>query len=205
MRIVSKFRDYYDSMQKYADYDMTPYYRNMIVKIDNSIDTGIKNSTNTVINQFSVGVCGKIYNAFSFNFYDYKLKKSFINFYYTKEAVENIFGKHSHNLKQRISIKEDDSIFIKYSTPIFIVTRNYKKDYIIAAHTFNKIKTHDLVKYDNTLESISFQEFMSPEIIYTEIQSYIKFLTKEYITEPVVSDKIKAEIHGFTKDSFRKC
>jgi len=203
MRIVSKFRDYYDSMQKYADYDMTPYYRNMIVKIDNSIDTGIKNPSKC-INQFSVGVCGRIYNAFSFSFYDYKLKESFINFYYTKEVVENRFGKNTHNLKQLISVKEDDSIFIKYSTPIFIVTKDYKNNFTIAAHTFNKIKTYNLVKYD-TLESINFQEFMSPETIYTEIQSYIKFLTKEYITEPVVSDKIKAEIHGFTKDSFRKC
>ena len=50
-----------------------------------------------------------------------------------------------------------------------------------------------------------FQKVLSPMEAFQELAMYVGArLTKPVIAEPPISDKIKAEIHGFDKHSFRK-
>ena len=50
-----------------------------------------------------------------------------------------------------------------------------------------------------------FQKVLPPMVAFQELAMYVGAkLTKPVIEEPPISDKIKAEIHGFDKHSFRK-
>lgn len=192
MRIISKFRDYYDSMQKYADYDMMPFIRN--IKSD-LIKFEFHNRSNSI----AVGFCGVIYNGYIKG----QWAENKPNTYFSLESadIDKIF--HS-TYRGYFTQKKDDSIFLKYNAPCFVLIPHYCGDNIIYAHSMDKSSYVPVMgDYNkNTLGWYNFDEVIPMEQAYTELQSYIHFLSQEYKTEPIMSDKDRASIHGFDKNSF---
>ncbi|MDR1958712.1 MAG: hypothetical protein LBQ54_06670 [Planctomycetaceae bacterium] len=80
------------------------------------------------------------------------------------------------------------SLFEKFKTAIFV----YKP-------STNKIVINE------RLNQYRFQKVLPPNVAFQELEMYVgSCLTQPVMEEPPLSDKIKAEIHGFDKHSFRK-
>ncbi len=63
----------------------------------------------------------------------------------------------------------------------------------------------DRVVINERLNQYGFQKVLPPMQAFQELEMYVgSYLTQPVIEEPPISDKIKAEIHGFDKYSFRK-
>ena len=79
-------------------------------------------------------------------------------------------------------------LFEKFQTAIFV--------YKLGSKT---------IVIDERLNLYHFQKVLPPMEAFQELAMYVGArLTKPVIEEPPISDKIKAEIHGFDKHSFRK-
>jgi hypothetical protein len=200
MRIVSKFKDYYDSMQMYADYEATPYYRN-IFRDELNVDFLVKASYSNI----AIGLCGKIYKAI----HKYCRERECDVTYYSLEDA-NIHKSFHSTYKQYFGVIECHDLFRKYSAPIFIIKEggiSYRSKYshTIIAHTTNKSNhSSGYGMKEETLEKYEFDKVLSKEIAYTELQSYMHFLTQEYKQEPVISDRDRASLHGFDNNSFKR-
>jgi hypothetical protein len=57
---------------------------------------------------------------------------------------------------------------------------------------------------EQTLAKYDFDRMISKEVAYTELQSYMNFLTQEYKQEPKISDRDRASLHGFDNNSFKR-
>jgi hypothetical protein len=98
----------------------------------------------------------------------------------TKKEVSECF-----EIKNRPELLD---IFEKFKTAIFV--------YKLGSKT---------VVINECLDLYRFQKVLPPMQAFQELAMYVgSYLTKPVIEEPPISDKIKAEIHGFDKFSFRK-
>ena len=97
-----------------------------------------------------------------------------------KEDIDEIFAYRDR--------KELLDLFGKFKTAIFA--------YRVGA---------DDVVINERLNIYGFQKILPPMQAFQELEMYVgSYLTQPVIEEPPISDKIKAEIHGFDKFSFRK-
>jgi hypothetical protein len=80
------------------------------------------------------------------------------------------------------------SLFERFKTAIFV----------------HKLGEHRIV-INERLNQFDLQKILPPMQAFQELEMYVgSYLTQPVIEEPPISDKIKAEIHGFDKYSFRK-
>jgi hypothetical protein len=229
MRIISKFKDYYDCMQKYADYSTTPYNRHSLIKTYKDLDKEELSYLKTDHRDlFIIGFCGKIYGGLSACKKEKGVFKSQIcysyeeyeAFYHNYDLPVNYTREQKRKSKELFFQIENNSLFVKNSAPSFIyLTRRQPYSSsdnpdIICYHTLNKHKKQDsIVQYNDKYESwfpclfdYSFYNIIPEEQAYMQIESYIKgVLCKEYKQEPFEPNNTKIERAGFDlKASFRK-
>lgn len=202
MRIQSKFVDYYDCQQKYADFDAKPLIRNMFsdeINIDLKHNVFGWHETN-----IHVGFCGIIYPGihshrikdFREESYSYS-SEQFLN--RTTNAINN-----TREFKRKVdgyfSPTQNDELFIKYNCPAFIIIPNYDKTFTIYCHTMNRGNTNNILK----LSDISFDSLIPANIAYMNIESYMyNVLFKEHKEIPEISNKDKILLGGFDNNSFK--
>lgn len=200
MRIVSKFKDYYDSMQKYADYSMNPYYRNMTEK---PIDVYFLIRRNGFYENVAVGFCGRIYKGLS-KYCEEKGKQ--VTYWSLEDA--NIPKSFHSQFQRYFGMIESNDLFKEFSAPIFFISPSYSVidgfAFNIVAHTTNKCNFLTSFMPEYTLERHRFDTIIPKEQAYTELQSYMYFLTQEYKEEPTMSDRDRASLHGFDNNSFKR-
>lgn len=95
---------------------------------------------------------------------------------------------------------------IIYKEPIIIVSINSIKD---NWKFFNRFKKNKDIKFfistNISLKTIGFQKILSVNECYQELENYIwNTLISDELPKINISDKLKAETHGFNKFSFRK-
>jgi len=211
MRIISKFFDYYDCIQKYGMDKSIIYKRETeeIKEIPIFIKDYYKYRGNVYINSvyrqaehFAVIIIDKCYFGLVINDYS----KS--HYFYTEESFKKYLDENNMTLHKYkygfftglnklpfscIDIGYDFAI--KYRSPIFV--------YAIGANEKDPSK-YSFIK-DAFLKKYEFYKAMEPQVIYQKIQQFVSGVLSNPEKEPwPISDKLKAESHGFDKWSFRR-
>lgn len=212
MQIISKFKDYYDCMQKFASYEDRPFIRNFI-KHDIS-----RNIFNLPQDCFKIGFCGKIYTgkyvayrddnneyctdiAYDYEEYCHIVSKSL----YSKNLMlKNKESRRKHDVIFRATTS--DEFFILYNCPVFIVVNNWGSDCLMS-HSMNKADTkkESWQSYNpKVLSDYFFNNVVPANIAYMEIESYISgVLFKENKSVPDMTNEDKINLSGHHKDSFK--
>jgi len=211
MKIISKHKDYYDSVRGMLFDDSIIYKRyKQVVEIDelNSLPLvkGYKRiGKKEIIDYmyFIIGFCGKFYLGLRFGdkiTYEIKKQTSFVRdkqevtisyrntwidvSYYNWFIDENDISTFKKHL---------ESIFLKYNCPTFavIASRNGSKSNVIINPILKEYKFYKVIP--------SYQ-------VFQEISMYLgnDLVKEKSVKIPVGTDKDLAESKGFNKYSFRK-
>lgn len=219
MRIISKFKDYYDGPSYSSPQDDLVYIRKQ-KKLEFNKNILDDNSTYCYQSIYYIGFCGKIYPTYSFS-----TSIDVLNFFYSTEEmlkyIDDNFDEHDAEFikhgycyrkwrkskryywwpdfnKVKKAFRSDAidqvnklNIFEKYNVPIFSI------------HLYRN-KT-ELILNCNLSEVQFFRKFNTFRT-YQEISMYLGNgrAAREYV--PEMDNKTKIEQHGFDlKESFRKC
>jgi len=214
MRIISKFYDYYDCIQKYGidksilflrdqevlDKDGIPsiikdHFKHRSLSVDISSFNAVNMSSFNAAKTFWVIVRDKCYIGLEINgqyFYDEELFLKYLkesNMVISKEIFRR--PKYCYPFAC-LDVGIDFSI--KNKSPIFAFS--FAADEL--SHEYKVIKNPCLKKYQ-------FYKVMEPMTIYQKIQQFIGGVLSSPEKDPwPINDKLKAESHGFDKWSFRK-
>jgi len=213
MQIISKFKDYYDCMQKFASYEDRPFTRNIVNRI---IPDALK------VDSFTIGFCGKLYRGKTIRYRpDLRKKEIFSKKVYSTEEYASTYNiiNLDRETKRRLDVYfapiEDSTFFLLYNCPIFIAKPTYdgKRNINLCIHTLNKPdQQKKRYMYDtfynefkvDTLEDMEFHKVFGPELAYMEIESYIRgTLFKENKGVPIMSNEDKINLSGHSKNSFK--
>jgi len=223
MRIISDFKDYYDCGMQYGSDPQLPYRRfREVVPVSSEIRN--RNINPLHLTYVYVGFAGKVWTCipasstsmamltskrlplvlqghshtfrYDLNSFDDGFYQRYFEAGYRKKFRQDI---HAHHIKQyKKSVAEAfcfdnemhllTELFEKHKTAIFVYIRGDKN-----------------VILNERLNLLDFQKILPPMEAYQELSMYVgSYLTKPTIEEPLMPDKIRAEIKGFDKFSFRK-
>ena len=218
MRIVSKFKDYYDNGMKYGQDKTHTYVRNTkevpleIKSIYLSTSGSYKNKPEDIIYFYGVvGFCGDIYPFIKWH-YNNDNAKSCITYdkdeivelttrhidnkkrlFYNKKSYINEELEYFNNLKNNKKLK---SLFLKYRVPIFSMINE----------SLNYISKPNTLELNSNLSNLEFYRVVDPFQAYQKIDMFIgnELAPRDEIEVPVGSDKVIAASKGYDKWSFRK-
>lgn len=222
MRILSKYKDYYDGVAGTMGIDKTIIYDRTVIEFENKQEYPQQFKKDKTFNHkksnrfhsldlycvdskyyddgspFIIGFCGKLYVGWKF----YKGDKC--DFTYDENIIkENVKNKKwSSNLSDDLNyIKNYDSIdlFREYNTPIFILDNN-NQDYVYRKYCGNSKFT-----INGNLKEYLFYKVFDSFLAFQEIQMFISgVLGVGENTMVEIEDKYKIKKHGFDEWSFRK-
>jgi len=203
VRIISKFRDYYDGVMKTGMDREVVYVREKIVSlIDDKYDVCSRASTYASCSLFYLGFCGEIHKVYRIK-YD---KGPTMHFYLYEDFKEQAlatgaasqyeFGrrwwKGSFDKFADFDTAPLKEFFHKYQTPIFLVKFSEEK---------HKCK---LILNPN-LKEIGFQRIRDSYTTYQDIFQFVAGVLNHPENKMVkISDADKISKHGFDKWSFRQ-
>ena len=218
MRIISDFHDYYDvGMQNGIDPQL-PYRR---FRREEKIDpcrSGLFYPSyfdDYCVKKYKVlflGFAGKIYPFFEYANDSHEMAYLFdfdkIDFKYFDDTMSDIIW-HCRRSKSRKMESRQILAWIKNDLKTIVAYKDKKE----LLDLFDKFKTaifvhrleHTTIIINERLNQYGFQKVLPPMQAFQELEMYVgSYLTRPAIEEPPIPDKIKAEIHGFDKYSFRK-
>lgn len=205
MRIISKFHDFYDSVQRQGMDKEVVYVRERKEILINQGDFRVdrSGSTNTTIEAFYLGFCGQIYKVYYFK----NIKKNITVFYYDYEAFKNdtlsmgATDKYdfSRSWWTRSYAKFEDKntdalleIFHEYQVPVFMIRHSSER-------------ASNLLVLNPSLRDLKFHVVRDTYTTYQDIFQYVAGVLNCKENEMVkISDKDKIAKHGMDKWSFRK-
>lgn len=214
MKIITKFKDYYDSSSVYGVDNNQVFVRQNVVDIENlkfdkktdyqlnlilDLPTReyITKYTNNIFIPYIVGFCGKLYLMYHIenktkNIYDFIYGDEIVDYF--KSIESNYFLRYEMNdiVNQINSIKNVDSIFKKINYPYFISKIVGKSGSIYDLSIDERV----------TLKTINFKKIKSPTEAWQEISMYLPLLSQEDTV--LMTDIEKLHSHGMDKYSFRK-
>ena len=225
MKIISKFKDYYDNMRCYSmcSDDFT-YIRNtddhLIGKeiIPQTLDLEIFKRDHK-IKFLLIGFCGKIYPIFKVEISENYTAKKYKIFFDFEKAIEFCIDKKylnrqikNNQIKSwRYGGKKNHNVegIIKY------YKNKYDKDYNKLNQYFEEYNTpvfilqrnyrETLISINPRLKDFEFYKIFEGHQAYQEIEMYIgNILLKPDDPDQITDDKILAQNHGFDKWSFKK-
>lgn len=218
MRIQSQFKDYYDSMQKFASSGVLPYRR--YANVEESDFISKKKKQHVRPDKFAIGFCGKIYYGLHHESTEEQARKHAYNnnnfSVYSHEDLRNYYKTTMFDSKEEVKkyneyfeVVEDNSIFIEKNTPIFIASNQFAYGPWICYHTMSRSKTvstkpYPILDFIPTLEMYDFHKVFTKELAYMNIESYINgVLAAEHKQVPEMGNEVKITSHGFDEKSFR--
>jgi len=225
MRIISDFHDYYDVGMKNGIDPQLPYMRYRVEEIlekpifgrlDNLRWDGLSLFCHygAGYDKFSIlffGFAGKVYPVFKHDDGSGEVTYCFdfdkippdifddaINQMLScgrnvgrKRAEKDCLTQIQKELLEIFALKDDKrllGLFNEFKTAIFLYWLDTAK-----------------VVVNERLNQYGFQKVLPPMQAFQELEMYVgACLTKPTIEEPLIPDKVKVEIHGFDKHSFRK-
>ena len=218
MRIISDFHDYYDvGMQNGVDPQL-PYRRFRREEYLELYKQGLFYPSyfdDYCAGKYAflfIGFAGKVYPAFV---YANKLNENVYIFDFdgiTPNYFEDIVDDAIRCCGRSKSYKrESQQLLVRLKNDVKTMWA-YKDDKYLL-DLFDRFKTaifvhrleYSTVIINERLNLYDFQKILPPMQAFQELEMYVgSYLTRPVIEEPPISDKIKAEIHGFDKFSFRK-
>lgn len=210
MRILSKFRDYYDTAMGYGIDKERVYARTQEVHYVDNVRTLLLIHNGCYITLYVIGFCGKLFGVaehngeYFYNFNDLEkqtLAKKYKDAYNTRSVFLRRFL--DCNLMSALrectwteNIPDYHTYFQKYNVPIFSIK---------VASTITSELT-PLIVLNPKLSAFKFYQIKDAFTAYQEIDMYLhnELANPDNPHIDPVSDVIKAESHGFNKYSFRK-
>jgi hypothetical protein len=200
MLIVSKFHDYYDTIKTFG-IDKSIVYKRKTEEIkedifnDKSAFERFFYYDRELVRKFKVSVCGTVYKGLYYEDKYYYEVESFIQAIRTANAkyYEELIKRNKY-IETDFKIEISEKLFnehIKYRTPI--ITQQEKCN----RQMFNE--------KDSCLKNFNFEKIIDPFTMFQKVQQFISGVLTNKEKEPwPISDKLKAESHGYDKFSFRK-
>lgn len=214
MRLHTDFHDYYDNAVGYGIDDNVHYNRftkEVEVKIKLRVDL-----PPVGLETYLLGFCGKIYPIVGlkklnrsiyeceYDYGDYEVIEKYYAYSFEeadkkdREWDEFCRGFSYSNDREKMELKQffihwsfqDDSIFLEYKTPVWIV----------------KLDRNESFGFINPkLKDYSFDRIKDPFTAFQEISMYLSNILVEQKEVAEIEDKFRIEQHGFDlKKSFRK-
>ncbi len=160
------------------------------------------------IGKFMILFCGNI-------FVGYAIRESQFDepeYVYSIEEVNKVLNSNGYAPLDKNDIYSIDDfkldfndIHMKYNCPVMMIYHTAFEtcdDIVVSPHYNNTLIR--LVLNPN-LSDLNFQKVMNNREAYQEIEMYLSnILVSDKMPENPISDKLKAESHGFDKKSFRK-
>lgn len=208
MKIISRFHDYYDVVQKQGFDPNVKYIRETQKILLKNIRTYRHHSSYNHVEGFIVGYCGEIILGFKVSNYHHsnplsKTEKIYFDLVeFKKDMIEQKIFKAEDFSKPRFwgnglfnFLNNDHSqykeLFHKYQTPLFLISRSSDRDSELIINPF--------------LKEYNFQTCKEPYTAYQDIFQYVSGVLNGVENKMVkISDKDKIAKHGFDKWSFRK-
>jgi hypothetical protein len=184
MRIISKFKDYYDTVQAYGQDDICVYHR-----VTNEFDITDKKTNDLVKEYFGMipylpydmtegkrvllGFCGKMYPVWKINYYPHKHKphKSESDWCYSSDDIE-------HFMKRYKSLDENHARFIDPESrerSRFYYSKDFTKKKIdIACESFYNKNKLEYLFFDHKAPIFIIEE---PDRQYRNKNRYYKLIT----------------------------
>lgn len=209
MRIISKFRDYYDGVMKSGmDQNIVYVRENKEIVLDQ--DYGIKFSTKEVNTKYTVelvllGYCGKIFKIYVLtegdvrhvfhdrqDFQDFMLRNGFGSKY---DFEVNRWWPGRYSRFADFDTSKLLELFHKYQTPLFTISNKY----------YWRSSDETKVILGPSLKDLNFYELKDTYTAYQDIFQYVSGVLNQPETKMVkITDKDKIHKHGFDNWSFRK-
>jgi hypothetical protein len=212
MKIVSNFKDYYDSIQAYGADETLVYKRvekeekiefpqdELLEKyLDGLFSKAIElkreacrkalgNAWRHDITARFLFFCGKVYP-----YVEATLNKFLTDAEYAK--VHPLFQKYLDDAFKGTKVPLE--FFSKFNSPVLLISRERKENFW-GRYVYT-------VKSNVSLQKIDFQKTLDPFTCYQELSMYISnfLLEKETIPDWVGDDKVIAKQKGFGEESFR--
>lgn len=223
MKIISKFKDYYDIGRSLGE-DESIVYRRFPEIIDTTEYRGrkrqcasgrydsfvygipLKNGPN-FLHKVIIGFCGKVYKGYYIMSYDGGQNPRKECLYSKKDVMsyaDQVAGFYRKELRD-YELEYNSSFlkrwFLKYSTPLFVI------DYFNIFHVNVRFPTHlksELI-INPYLEEYQFYKVFDPYTAFQEVAMYVGGVLQNKAPETVdISDEDLAEQKGFDEWSFKK-
>lgn len=228
MRIISKFKDYYDSASAYGIDMECPYVREEKVATFTREQAHKKNMLqfrgDSGLKLAVIGFCGKLYPVAQYKYTEKQesypfFKEKYLNFYSVEELRENLPDDLVHKISERggLFYRGESSFFYNNNWPslemFFKHSFTQLQDYFINEHCPVFIYTSEDNRYEglmelrvnSSLKNFGFFKQKDPASAFQEIYMYLAGVLGNQEKETInVSDKVRIQQHGFDKYSFRK-
>lgn len=216
MRIISNFRDYYDSLMAY-DSDRDIIYKRTEVVHENYVYTSWYNYNGINIYPLCIGFCGEVFLGVHIQYRVQAYPESeLVSYYcYDKSKVMELINSNNENIVRPLySYKLNDkyhrkeairdtecaftqtgvsNIFSEYNCPIFVAKASKAWN--------NKGK----LRINTNIGRYEFQKVLDPYTAYQKLKTYVEGMAQPLRPIPELSDEVMQEIKGFDhKYSFRK-
>ncbi|MGL4942636.1 MAG: hypothetical protein ACRC46_05540 [Thermoguttaceae bacterium] len=219
MRIFSDFHDYYDVGMRNGIDPKLPYQRfrreePVVISAD-----GRDNRWGWWYRRYEfrvvfIGFAGKVYPAFvrleSPNAPSYLFDLDQLETADYQEMFDNLYSGRFWG--RSVRREKDWKEFVKETRETLDELFAYREKYELT-NLFEKYRTaifvyrigDKQVQINAPLSPYGFQRVLPPLVAFQELAMYVgNYLTQPVIEEPPITDRVKAEIHGFDKHSFRK-
>lgn len=205
MRIISPFRDFYDVvMRQGMDRDIVYLREPKDINIKRKYELGyhyMARYSSMHVHMRLLGYCGQIYHVFEV-VRTLTGHPDFSEFYFTYDAFKAAgygkserrwWGKSDYEKFVEQDVSSALALFHEHQVPLFLIELSRDK------------YKENVIHLNPNLKKLDFQKFKDPYTTYQDIFQYVSGVLnsrENYMVK--VSDKVKAEKHGFDKWSFRK-
>lgn len=221
IKIFSKFRDYYDSVQIFGQDDIKFIrYTKKVEDIPvNFREVSPHNKSHYTWDNIKIGFCGKLYTGYKF--VGPKVETKFL---YTLKEIENFYkdmnwdfekktGTYNKNMyTDFLKVEEQNKtgfynkFFEKYLTPIFVCAECYiDRSKGRVDSEYYGFKQVDICEINGKLSDYNFQTVFDVPSAFQEIRMYLSNMAFPNKDIPIVSDEDLIIAKGFDpRFSFRK-
>ncbi len=228
MRIISPFKDYYDSVNNItSDKDAlfirkeeeVDLYKILPTDLINALyfkETGRKNGLSIDICSQFVLFCGKLYGGLNIEFgkLNSNLRPITYNNIWSLEEFDKIcvqypelelHKSYRYDWKNRKYSYLRDILSIQQDTRFFTWSIENKISILYFEGHLHSLPTFPKTGIKNyQLSKIEFQKVLDPYVAYQELDMWIGGTLSQNKEPEAISDNVKIQQHGFDKNSFRK-
>lgn len=186
MKIISNFKDYYDSVQKSSTDLETKFVRQEQIVVEG----------NRFSEKIYIGFCGNVYPAY----YEYSTG----TYVYTLEAALQAFD---NQLKENKSRKPYTGLSEKKSIKHWFQNKDKYVHFfdVLNCAIFSITHNEQTLIINPCLKCFSFYRAKDSYTAYTELYKWVANRVTAEAEPPAMDNKTKIEQHGFDlKESFRK-
>lgn len=231
LRIISKEKDYYDSVQSISQEAEPLYVRDAKeVKLEKFPFPLVSNCFESIQGfEYVVGFCGKVYPIFLLRHLVQDYRKNFVSGFIDKYCFnpQDVYEYVAEHLTKKQLNRFYEKKKNRFSSPFYAQYYDFSEKGIEAyfkkmeeiKNSFNNIfeenkcpiflavnnSRYDAkITYNSVLKNVEFFKVFDPFTAYQELRMYLSNIAVPMKEIPKMDDATSIALHGFDKFSFRK-